>query len=358
VAGAGDALVFRRGHARFAGAKEVDVAGERWRADVVVINVGARPAVPPIDGLASVPWLENRRAMALDALPEHLVVLGGGYVGCELAQMFRRFGSEVTIVDRGERLLAREDADVSDELGRVFGDEGIALRLAARVRSVGPRAGGGVEVTLAEGEPVRGSHLLVATGRAPNTGDLGCDAGGVALDDKGFVVAGDRYETSAPGVFAVGDAIAQPQFTHVAWDDHRILFEHLMGRPSRTRTGRFVPSGVFTDPQVARVGLTEHEAKARGVAYELATMPFGDIARAKEVGETAGVMKLLLDPKTEHILGAALVGAEAAELIHVFVVLMQAGATARALVDAEAIHPTFAEGLQSLVMTLPRYALR
>jgi pyruvate/2-oxoglutarate dehydrogenase complex dihydrolipoamide dehydrogenase (E3) component len=192
----------------------------------------------------------------------------------------------------------------------------------------------------------------------PNTDDLGCDAGGVALDEKGFVVAGDHYETSASGVFAVGDAIAQPQFTHVAWDDHRLLFDHLMGRPSRTRTGRFVPSGVFTDPQVARVGLTEREAKARGVACEVATMPFGRVARAKEIDETAGVMKLLLDPKTERILGAALVGAEAAELVHVFVALMQAGAPARALVDAEAIHPTFAEGLQSLVMTLDRYALR
>ena len=355
--GAGDKLVFVEGHARFVGDKEIEVGGQRHRADTVIINVGARPAVPSIEGLGSVPWLDNHRVMELRELPTHLVVVGGGYVGCEFAQMFRRFGAEVSIVGHANHLLEREDTEVSDEVARVFRNEGIALHLASRVRSVA-RTDGGVALTLDAGEPLHGSHVLVATGRMPNTADLGCDAGGIELDDKGYVVVGDHYETSAPGVFAVGDATAQPQFTHVSWDDHRLLFEHLMGRPSRGRNGRVTPSTVFTDPQVARVGLTENEAKARGVAYEVATMPFGDIARAKEVDETAGVMKVLVDPKTERILGAAVVGAEAGELIHVFVVLMQAGASARAIVDAEFVHPTFAEGLQSLVMRLDRYALR
>lgn len=353
---AGDKLVFVEGHARFVADKEIDVGGERYRADTVIINVGARPAVPPIDGLASVPWLDNRRVMELREAPKHLVVLGGGYIGCELAQMFRRFGSDVTVVDHAEHLLDREDPEISDEVERVFRREGIVLRLGSTVRSVGTESG--VVLKLEEGEPVRGSHLLVATGRVPNTDDLGCDAAGIALDEKGFVVVAEHYETNAKGVFAVGDAIAQPQFTHVSWDDHRILFEHLMGRPARARSERVIPSTVFTDPQVARVGLTEKEAKARGVAYEVATMPFERIARAREVDETAGVMKVLVDPKTERILGAALVGAEAGELIHVFGVLMQAGASARVIVDAEFVHPTFGEGLQSLVMTLERYALR
>jgi pyruvate/2-oxoglutarate dehydrogenase complex dihydrolipoamide dehydrogenase (E3) component len=357
IASGGDRLVFARGHARFVGPRAVAIGADRHAAPVVVVNVGARPAVPRVDGLGSVPWLDSRRVMELRELPRHLVVLGGGYVGCELAQMFRRFGAEVTIVGRGPHLLDREDPEISTELERVFRDEGISLRLGVSVRSVAP-AQGGVVVTAGEGEPIRGSHLLVATGRVPNTDDLGCEAAGIALDARGFIIVGDHHETNVPGVFAVGDATPEPQFTHVSWDDHRILFDHLMRRRSRGRAGRIVPSTVFTDPQVARVGLTEEEAKARGVAYEAATMPFGDVARAIETDETAGFMKVLVDPETERILGAALVGAEVGELLHVFVVLMQAGAPARAIVDAEFVHPTFSEGLQSLVMRLDRFALR
>jgi pyruvate/2-oxoglutarate dehydrogenase complex dihydrolipoamide dehydrogenase (E3) component len=242
-------------------------------------------------------------------------------------------------------------------LQRVFRAEGIELRLGIATRSV-RRDGSGLVLTLSDGTELRGSHVLVATGRVPNTDDLGCEAAGIDRDPKGFVVVGDHYETTSHGVYAVGDATAQPQFTHTSWDDHRILFDRLMGREGRGRSGRIIPSSVFTDPQVARVGLTEKEAKARGVAYEVATMPFGQIARAIETDETAGVTKVLVDPRTERILGAALVGAEAGELIHVFVVLMQAGVSARAIVDAEFVHPTFAEGVQSLVMRLDRYALR
>ncbi len=353
---AGANLTFARGHARFVGEREVEIAGDRHRADTVVINVGARPVVPAIPGLDTVPWLDNARVMDLRELPRHLVVMGGGYIGCELGQMFRRFGAQVTIVGSAARLLDREDPEISEAIEKAFRDEGIRLVLGAKVERVAAE-GGGVRVAVSGGAAVDGSHLLVAVGRVPNTDDLGCEAAGVKLDDKGSVVADDGYATSARGVYAVGDAIAQPQFTHTAWDDHRLLFERLMGRAARARTERIIPYAVFTDPAVGGVGLTETAARAKGIAYEVATMPFGAIARAAEIDEKAGFMKLLLDPKTERVLGAAIVGAEAGELIHVFVTLMQTGASARTIVDAEFVHPTFAEGLQALVMRLGRYAL-
>jgi pyruvate/2-oxoglutarate dehydrogenase complex dihydrolipoamide dehydrogenase (E3) component len=358
LASAGDRLLVVSDHARFVGDREIEVAGARHRGDVVVINVGGRPAPPRVEGIASVAWLDNHRIMDLRQLPSHLVVLGGGYIGCEFAQMFRRFGAAVTVVQRGPHLLDREDLDVSEAIEGVFRAEGVELLLGTRVARAFSSSEGGVGVALEGGGQVLGSHLLVAVGRRPNTDDLGCDAGGIRLDEKGYVVVDDHYRTSAAGVYAVGDVIGGPQFTHTSWDDHRILFDVLEGRAVRGRSGRVVPHVVFTDPQVAGVGLNEREARERGIRHDVATMPFGDIARAIELDETAGTMKVLVDPETERILGASLVGAEAGELVHVFAVMMQGGTRARAIVDAEMAHPTFAEGLQSLVMKLPRYALR
>jgi pyruvate/2-oxoglutarate dehydrogenase complex dihydrolipoamide dehydrogenase (E3) component len=356
IAGAGEDLHLARGHARLVGERTVEVSGERHRAATVVLNVGARPGVPPIPGLGEVPWLDNRRVMQLRALPAHLVVIGGGYVGCELAQAYRRFGSAVTVLEPGEHLLGHEDVEASQAIEEVFRGEGIALHLGARAEAISGDASR-VSVRLSDGDLVEGSHLLVATGRRPNTDDLGCEAAGVALDGRGFVKVDDHYRTSAPGIHAVGDCAGGPQFTHAAWDDHRLLFEVLAGRPGRGRKDRLVPYTAYTDPQVAGVGLTEREAKARGVAHEVATMPFGRIARAIETDERAGVLRILVDPGSERILGAAIVGAEAGELIHVFAALMQAGAPARAIVEMEMVHPSFAEGLQTLVMRLERYAL-
>ena len=353
---AGERLTLVRGRARFVGPREIEVSGERHSADIVIVNVGCRPAVPPIPGLEEVPWLDNTSLMELRQLPSHLLVLGGGYIGCEFAQMFRRFGSEVTVIEALDRLLALEDPETSTALEGVFKSEGIRVEAGAGARSVS-RDDGQIVLRLEAGKEVRGSHLLVAVGRRPNTDDLGCDAAGVVLDRRGFIPVDDRYRTSAESVYAVGDVTPGPQFTHASWDDHRLLYDILMGRGSRGRGDRLVPITAFTDPQVARVGLTEQEARAKGLEPEVATMPFGHIARAIEVDETAGTMKVLIDPKSEKILGAAIVGAEAGELIHVFVALVQAGATARAIVDAECVHPTFAEGLQSLVMRLKRYAL-
>ncbi len=352
-----EGLTVVRGQARFAGERKVEVGGQAHDADVVVLNVGGRAAIPPIEGLAGVPWLDNSTAMQLREPPAHLIVLGGGYIGCEFGQMFRRFGSAVTIADQAEHLLSREDPEISSALEEVFRNEGIALELGTKTTQVSGRAGE-IRVRLGNGEEIRGSHLLVAVGRRPNTDDLACDKASVALDEKGWIIADDEYRTSAKGVYAVGDVLGGPQFTHTSWDDHRILYDILLDRPHRRRSDRLMPYTAFTDPQVAGVGLTEKEARKRGARFESATMPFGGIARAREVDETAGVLKVLIDPATERILGAAIVGAEAGELIHVFVGLMQAGASARAIVDAEVVHPTFAEGVQSVVMKIDRFSLR
>ena len=352
-----DRLTLVHGHARFKGERKIEIGGDVHEASTIAINVGGRPAVPPIEGLHDVPSLDNRTMLELRELPAHLLVLGGGYIGCEFGQMFRRFGARVTIVDPLPHLLGREDPEISSALEDVFRKEDIALQLGAKVVRAFGRAGD-LGLGLEGGRTLKGSHLLVATGRRPNTDDLGCEKAGIELDARGYVVADDEYRTSAPGVHAVGDVLGGPQFTHTSWDDHRLLFDILMGRSRRGRRGRHVPYTAFTDPQVAGVGLTEKEARKDGVAFEGATMKFGDVARAIEVDETEGLMKVLIDPATERILGAAIVGAEAGELIHVFVALMQAGAPARAIADAEFVHPTFAEGVQSLVMRLPRFALR
>ena len=355
LAAAGERLRVLNGHGRFTGEREIEVAGTRYRGEIVVINTGVRPAAPDVEGLAALPWLDNRRIMELTEPPGHLIVLGGGYIGCEFAQMFRRFGSAVTVVQRGPHLLDREDPEVSEALEGVFRSEGIELVLGAQVRRAAAQQRDLVIVL--DGRKIAGSHILAAVGRRPNTDDLGCERGNVALDAKGFVKVDDQYRTSAKGVYAVGDVTGGPQFTHTSWDDHRILFDLLMGRSARSRSGRVIPSVVFTDPQVASVGLNEREAKARGLRHEVARMPFSSIARAVETDETAGILKLIIDPDSERILGASVVGAEGGELIHAFAALMQAGATARAIVDVEIAHPTFAEGLQSVAMRLPRYAL-
>ena len=353
---AGERLTLVRGAARFVAERRIQIGAETHEAKIVILNVGARPATPPLDGLDRVPWMTYETVMKLREVPSHLLVLGGSYVGCEFGQMFRRFGAQVTVIEMGPHLLERDDPEISSALEAEFRDEGISLELDAKAEEISGSTGDLV-LRLRGGKELHCSHLLVATGTRPNTDELGCEAGGVEIDEKGFVVADDEYRTSAPGTYAVGDVIDQPHFTHVAWDDHRLLFDILLDRSHRGRKDRHIPYTMFTDPQVAGVGLTEREARERGVAYEVAMMPFGQIARAIEVDETDGILKVLVDPKTERVLGAAIVGPEAGELIHEFVVLMQAGASARAIVDAEAVHPTFAEGVQSVLMKLSRFSL-
>ncbi|NIR42713.1 MAG: mercuric reductase [Gemmatimonadetes bacterium] len=353
---AGDDLTLIEGAARFVGEREIEVAGDRHSADIVIVNVGARPSAPPIKGLDSVDWLDNETIMEVRQLPDHLLIIGGGYIACEFGQMFRRFGSDVTIMQRSDHLVPREDVEASEAIENVFREEGIELVLGSEATEV-EAAKGSITVHCTGGAEARGSHLLVATGRVPNTDDLGCDAAGIELDERGNIEVDDSFRTSAAGVYALGDCTGGPQFTHASWDDHRILYEILMEGREGGREGRITPSTVFTDPQIAQVGLTEREAKERGIEYEAASMPFGHIARAIETDERAGTMKVLIDPKSERVLGASIVGYEAGELIHVFLMLMMAGAPARALVDAQTVHPTLAEGLQSMVMKLDRYKL-
>lgn len=353
---AGDLLRVVHGHGRFAGAHVVRVDGDTYEAETIVVNTGTHATEPPIEGLADVPWLDNARIMELDELPDQLIVVGGGFIGCEFAQMFRRFGAEVTVVEPGPHLLGREDAEVSATLEDVFRTEGIGLRLESRAASVA-RTSIGVAVTLEGGDIIGGTHVLVATGRTPNTADLGCECAGIELDDRGFIVVDDQFRTSADGVYATGDVTGGPQFTHVAWDDHRLLYDVLTGIGSPRRSGRLVPHVTYTDPQVAGVGLTEQEAIKSGVKYELASLPFGNTARAIETDERAGVIRILVEPHDERILGATIAGAEAGELIHVVQALMLAGAPARVLVDGQIAHPAFAEGIQSALMRLDRFAL-
>jgi pyruvate/2-oxoglutarate dehydrogenase complex dihydrolipoamide dehydrogenase (E3) component len=354
---AGEKLKLIEGRARFSGVREIEVNGERHRAEKVIVNVGARPRVPSVKGLDTIEPLDSSSILDLREPPAHLVVMGGGYIACEFGQMFRRFGSDVTIMQRAEKMLPREDTEVSDAIEEVFRAEGIEVVTGAEVVEVDV-SGGELLVRCGGGQETRGSHLLVAVGRVPNTDDLGCDVAGIELNGDGFIEVDDSYRTSAEGVYAVGDCNGGPQFTHTAWDDHRILYDILMGRRAGGRNGRITPATVFTDPQVARVGLSEREAGAQGVDYEVVTMPFGHIARAIELDEPAGVMKMLIDPETERVLGAAIVGYEAGELIHSFLMLMMAGAPARAMVDAQMVHPALAEGLQTMVMKLDRYRLR
>ncbi len=354
---AGKRLELVLGKARFVGEHRIEAGGRQYDAETIILNVGARPRVPAVSGLEEVEWFDSSSMIELRDLPSHLIIMGGGYIGCEFGQMFRRFGADVTIMQRGRHLLPGEDEEISEAIEGVFRAEGINLVLGAEVVEVFGGTGGKVVVRCDGGQQTEGSHLLVAVGRVPNTDGLGCEVAGIALDERGFVQVDDAYRTSAEGVYAVGDSTGGPQYTHTAWDDHRILYDILMDRRRGGREGRIVPSTVFTDPQVARVGLTERQARERGVDYEVATMPFGHIARAIEMDEPAGVMKVLIDPATERILGGALVGYEAGELLHTLLMLMQSGASARTLVDAQIVHPTLAEGLQTLIMSLDRFRL-
>jgi pyruvate/2-oxoglutarate dehydrogenase complex dihydrolipoamide dehydrogenase (E3) component len=352
---AGERLTLIRGRAQFTGDRTIEVNGQRISGEMVVINTGARARTPAIEGLGLVPWRDYAGLLELRQLPRHLIVVGSGYVGCEFAQMFRRFGAAVTVVGRAAHLLPREDDELGQALEDAFTAEGIELRLAARIEHVA-RADSDVTVALTGGELLRGSHLLIATGRQPNTDDLGCQAAGVKLDEDGHIIVDDDYRTSATGVFAVGDVIPGPQFTHVSWDDHRRLLAVLAGQARGGRSGAQTPYTVFTDPPVAGVGLSERQARQGGIDYEVATMPFGNIARAIETDQRAGLLKVLIDPLSERILGARVMGSAAGELIHVYAALMAARAPARVLVDTQMVHPTFAEGLQSVLLKLPRYA--
>jgi pyruvate/2-oxoglutarate dehydrogenase complex dihydrolipoamide dehydrogenase (E3) component len=349
-----------RGEARFTGPKELEVrldGGETARisAENVFINVGARPGGVPVDGLDAVPTLDSTTIMELDEVPEHLLVLGGGYVGIEFAQMFRRFGSEVTVVQRGPQLLSREDTDVAEAVAEILREDGVEVLLNTEAQSVRQDESGGIRLTVNEADGERslsGSHLLVAAGRPPNTDLLNLEAAGVETDKRGFVEVNERLETNVPGVYALGDAKGGPAFTHVSYDDYRVIEANLLNGEDATITDRLVPYTVFIDPQLGRVGLSEAEAREQGRDVRVASMPMSYVPRALEVDESRGMMKAVVDGETGEIMGCAILGIEGGEIMAMIQIAMMGKLPYTALRDGVFAHPTLAESLNSLFATV------
>lgn len=325
------------------------------RSEHIFINTGTRPARPPIAGLEETPFLDNASIMELEKLPEHLVVLGGGYIGLEFAQMFRRFGSRVTMVHRGERLLSREDTDISDEVARIFREDGINVMLGSSAHRVERAADGLIRLEINQDgrkQTVSGTHLLVATGRTPNTDKLGLEMARVKTDARGYIQVNERLETSTAGVYALGDVNGGPAFTHVAYDDFRIARTNLLENGNASTRGRLTPYAVYIDPQLGRVGMSEAEASARGIPYRVAKLPMAHVARAIETDETRGFMKALVDPGDGKILGCAILGIEGGEVMSVLQAAMMGGLSYTAIQNGVFAHPTLAESLNNLFMGL------
>jgi pyruvate/2-oxoglutarate dehydrogenase complex dihydrolipoamide dehydrogenase (E3) component len=350
-------LIFGEGHFMAPKIVEVTLKGGGVRtltADHIFINTGCRPARPALAGLDSVQALDSTSIMEPTALPEHLLVLGGGYIGLEFGQMFRRFGSAVTVVQRDKQLLAREDPDVASEVHKVLQEDGIEVLLetdAVRVEA----AGGGIVLSLRGpgGErAVTGSRLLVAVGRVPNSDRLNLAAAGVAVDSRGFIPANDRLETNVAGIYALGDIKGGPAFTHISYDDYRIIRNNLLRGGHSTTRDRFVPYTVYIDPQLGRIGQTEQEARAKGRPIRVAKIPMTWVARALEMAEPRGFMKAVVDAETRQILGAAVLAVEGGEIMSMIEIAMLGKLPYTALQDGIFAHPTLAEGLNTLFMSL------
>jgi pyruvate/2-oxoglutarate dehydrogenase complex dihydrolipoamide dehydrogenase (E3) component len=349
------------GSGRFIAPKTLEVAlsagGTRiLRGNKVVIDTGSRAAIEPIPGLVESDPLTHIQALELDHVPGHLIILGGGYIGLEFAQAMRRFGARVTVVDRNIRLVSHEDEDVSAALTELCQAEGIELVLNAHVTQVEGASGQSVKLQVKQGGAeitLDGTDLLVAAGRTPNTSAIGLDLVGVELNERGYIKVNERLETTAPDVFAMGDCAGGPQFTHISFDDFRVVRDNLMGKPHVT-TGRQVPFCLFTDPELARIGLSETEAKKQGISYRLAKIPMAAVLRTRTLSETRGFMKALIDPKSDRILGFTVFGVEAGEIMGAVQIAIIAGLPYTALRDAVLTHPTLLEGLISLFSAVPR----
>ena len=345
-------LIF--GIASFTGAKTLMVQvkdGERLlSAELIFINAGTRAAVPPLEGLNGVPFLDNASMMELESVPEHLVILGGGYIGLEFGQMFRRFGSRVTIVQRGEQLLTREDADVAEEVAKILREDGVEVLLSVKTERVSC-ASKRIRVEVRDGpqgRTIEGSHLLVAIGRTPNSDTLNLGAAGIETDAKGFIRINNRLQTNVDGVFALGDIKGGPAFTHISYDDFRILRANVIEKKNVTIDGRLVPYTCFIDPQLGHVGLTEEETRQQGRKVRVAKMPMNYVARALEMDESRGFMKAIVDAETGEILGATVLGIEGGEVMAVFEMAILGKMKFTALRDGIFAHPTLAEGLNNL----------
>jgi pyruvate/2-oxoglutarate dehydrogenase complex dihydrolipoamide dehydrogenase (E3) component len=349
-----DNLTVIHGHAEFESAGRVLVGGDTLEAPQIFLDVGGRAAVPDIEGLSDVEYLDNSSMMDVDFLPEHLVIVGGSYLGLEFAQMYRRFGSRVTVVEMGPRLIGREDEDVSDEVRAILEREGIEFRLSSKCLSTA-REGDGVRVgTTCEGrsEDVIGSHVLLATGRTPNTGDLGLERAGVAIDERGFITVDDELRTNVPGIWALGEANGRGAFTHTSYNDYEIVAANVLDGERRRVTERLPIYALFIDPPLGRVGTSEAEARKSGHSVLVAKMPMERVGRARERGETQGFMKVIVDAQTQRFLGAALLGIEGDEVVHTVADLMYANAPHTVMQRAVHVHPTVSELLPTLLGSL------
>jgi pyruvate/2-oxoglutarate dehydrogenase complex dihydrolipoamide dehydrogenase (E3) component len=348
-----NAVVFED-HAVFQGDRRLRVAGETIESDKIFINVGARAAIPPIEGLDAVPHLTNSSLLDLETLPEHLIILGGGYVGVEFGQMYRRFGSKVTIVDQAPRLMSSEDEDVAHEIRRIFESEGIEVVTGAKVERVAQDRNG-LRVTIGldrEKREIAGSHFLVAAGRKPNTDDLGLETTGIETDEKGYVRVDDRLRTSVEGVFALGDCNGRGAFTHTSYNDYEILAANLLDGDDRRVSDRFLTYAAYIDPPFARVGASESDLRKAGRKALIARLPMSGVARARERSETDGFMKILVDPHTGRFLGAGMLGIRCDEVVHAIIYLMYAGATYQDVMRAVPIHPCVAELIPTMLKQL------
>jgi len=320
-------------------------------ANSIFINAGDRPSKPSIDGLESVPTLDSTSIMELDTVPEHLLILGGGYVGLEFGQMFRRFGSQVTIVQRGTHLLAREDNDVADEVAKIMREDGIEVLLSTSTLRTSQTTDGSIQLTVRTPEGERtllGSHLLVSAGRVPNSDWLNLEAAGIQTDKRGYIQVNERLETNVAGIYALGDIKGGPAFTHISYDDFRIIRSNLLEHGNASIHDRLVPYTVFIDPQLGRVGLSETEARATGRAIRVARMPMNYVARALEVDESRGFMKAVVDAESGQILGCAVLGIEGGEIMAMLEIAIMGKLPYTVLRDAVFAHPTLAESLNNL----------
>jgi pyruvate/2-oxoglutarate dehydrogenase complex dihydrolipoamide dehydrogenase (E3) component len=346
-------LIF--GEAAFVSAKSIEVKDKKGKtrtlsAEYFFVNVGCRPSAPPIDGLAHVPYLDSTSVMELAVVPKHLVVIGGGYIGLEFGQLFRRLGAEVTVITSGKQLLDHEDDDVAEEVANILKQDGIKILFDVNYEYVKCNGKEIVVKTRAgkSARTIKYSHLLVAAGRKPNTDSLHATAAGIAVDAHGYIKANDRLETSAANIFAIGDVKGGPAFTHISYDDFRILRTNVLGKGGATIAGRLLPYTVFIDPQLGRVGMTEAEARASGRKIRVAKMQMTSVARALEIDETRGFMKAIVDAETEQILGAAVLGIEGGEVMAQIQIAMWGKLPFTTLRDGVFAHPTLSEALNNL----------
>jgi len=349
------------GTAVFTGPKEITVtlndgAKQVLSADKFFINVGEKPAIPEIDGIEKIDYLTSTSIMELDEIPEHLAIIGSGYIALEFGQMFRRFGSKVTILEQSERILRHEDEDIAEEIVKIFSEEDIKIITDCKVELI-KKEGDNINLFLSiaeKEENISCTHVLVGAGRKPQTADLGLDVAGIEINEKGYVKVNDKLETSVEGIYALGDVKGGPAFTHIAYDDYRVIRKNIIENGNESIKDRLVPYCMFIDPQLGRVGITEQEAKESGKEILVATMPNSSVARSIETGDTRGMMKAVIDKGTGKILGASVLAEQGGEIVTILQLAMMSGITYEQLKDGVFAHPTYAESLNNLFMTLDK----